>query len=62
MMGAEKASRRAGMREAEIKKLKQKVGELVMDIDILQESQKRHALLGNLSSQQHRRRKQAKAA
>src|SRR5438105_3828920 len=47
LSGAENALRSKplddeALREAEVKKLKQKVGELVMDIDILKEAAKLH--------------------
>ena len=39
------------LKEAEIKRLKQKVGELVMDIDILQEAAKGHPTLRQTQSE-----------
>ena len=47
LLGAENALRarpkdEEALREEQIKKLKQKIGDLVMDIDILREAAKRH--------------------
>jgi hypothetical protein len=39
------------LKEAEIKRLKQKVGELVMDIDILKEAAKGHPTLRQTQSE-----------
>ena len=39
------------LREEQIKKLKQKIGDLVMDIDILREAAKRHPPMGGTSEQ-----------
>ncbi len=56
LMGAEDALRtrtrdEVAMREAETKRLKQKIGSLVMDIDILKEAQKGHPFFEGTSNE-----------
>ena len=56
LLGAENALRarpkdEEALREEQIKKLKQKIGDLVMDIDILREAAKRHPPMPGTSEQ-----------
>jgi transposase-like protein len=56
LLGAENALRvrpkdEEALREEQIKKLKQKIGDLVMDIDILREAAKRHLQMPGTSEQ-----------